>query len=156
MIYLDGLPFYDKSQSARPGVGEYASYKRSTTGKIVRTKQQVVTTERSYTLNCDYQQRLLLENLLADSLQPFDFIDDRGFSWLTSTGVDDSTHAYETGAYFKAPTFLRWVPQSGKDAKACDQNWDVDITILVNATGVVGGSGSTLFDDTGDILLDDS
>ncbi len=156
MIYLDSKPFSNVSQTARPSLMEFASYKYGTTGKIIRTKAPTVSNERTYTINVTYQERLVLENLLADSLQPFDFIDDYGFQWLTSTGVDDSTHAYETGAYFKPPTKLNFLPQSGKEAAACDQNWNVDITILTNSTGVRGGSGNTLFDSSGDILLDNS
>lgn len=157
MILLDGLFFNNISQTAKPSLGEYASYKRSTTGKIIRTKSQVVTNERSYTLNVDYAQRLRLENLLANALAPFNFIDDYGFSWLIDAGVDDSLHAYETGAYFMPPTKLNFTPQSPKEAAYCDSNWNVDITILINATGVAGDSANvTILDSSGEVLVDNT
>lgn len=135
MILLDNVYFDTVALSERPSLAEFASYKWSTTGKIIRTKAQVVTNERSYTLNVDVAKRLQLEFLLADSLTPIDFVDDQGFSWIVVNGSDDSSHAYNTGAYFKPPTKLSYTPNDGRSTY-CGMNWNVDVVILVNAAGV--------------------
>lgn len=135
MVLLDGVYFDTISLTSRPSLEEFASFRRSTVGYIVRTKQQVVSNERAYSTNVDAEQRLRLENLLANALVPFNFVDETGFSWLITAGVDDATHAYGTGAYFMPHTRLNFIEQSGKDSRDC-QNWNVDFTILVNARGV--------------------
>jgi len=143
MIILNNVYFDTIASSEKPALGQFASSKRSTTGKLIVTQTQVVSNERTFTLNVDRRQRLRLENLLT-VLGPMDFIDPDGFAWMAGPGVDDERHAYNTGAYFKPPTILNFTPQNANGSQACDQHWNVEVTLLVNARGVRNGSASPM------------
>lgn len=135
MIYLNGIYFNVIALSQKPSIELFSTGRRATTGRLVMTQSQIVSNERTFTLNVDAPQRLRLETLLT-VLGPMDFIDDDGFQWLIASGVDTSNIAYSTGAYFKERTKLNYTLMTGPDERACPANWNVDLTLIVNARGV--------------------
>lgn len=154
MIYLNGVYFTVVALSQKPSIEMFSTGRRATTGRLVMTQSQIVSNERTFTLNVDASERLRLETLLT-VLGPMDFIDDDGFQWLIASGSDTSNIAYGTGAYFKERTKLNYILQKGPDERPCDTNWNVDITLAVNAIDVRSG-GSVISDTSGLLIMDDS
>lgn len=154
MIYLNGIYFDTVALQSKPAIEMFSSGKRSTTGRLIITQAQVVSNERGYTVNVNLEQRLRLENLLT-VFGPMDFIDETGFQWLISDGFDTDNIAYNTGAYFTPHTRLSYTEQIGPDGRACDMNWNVDFTLIINAIGVRDG-GSEIQDSEGQPISDDS
>lgn len=136
MIIVNNLyAFQSEGLSEKPSLEQFATQKRSTVGYLVTTQSQIVSNEKSYTLLVTRQERTWLEDMLP-FLGAFNFVDESAFSWIVTPGTDDANHAYNTGAYFLAPTKLIFVPQQANGALACDQRWQVDVTFIINARGV--------------------
>lgn len=135
------------------GLAEVSNLTRNQTqvdsinGYLVTTQSRYVRWKMSYQLVCDRQQKELLEQLYAELLGPFDFVDHRLFSWLTGAGTDDDTHAYGTGALFVQGLDINGTPTAGNGYYSCEQTWLIPITLIVSARGLKGNSANVIGSD---------
>ena len=60
-----------------------------------------------------------------------------------STGTDDDTHAYETGAYFAANQDIEERAEQVGGYYACNQFWNIPVTFTINARGLNGNSANS-------------
>lgn len=140
MIILNGDYFDTVGDSELEPLTRPATLERSTTGYLISFQSQWVELRISVTLTVNLDQKNRLKELFSFTFGPLDLIDFRGFSWLTTNGTDDDTHAYNTGAYFVPGQNLDGPKQQSNDYRACDQSWLVPVTFVVNARSLAGNS----------------
>lgn len=97
-------------------------------------------TKRAYhlTLLCTIADVATLRQTYAKTATALNLTDEEGFTWSTSAGTNDATHAYSTGVYIdknaspfdpKPMTPMGWTQAN---------RFTVDIHLRVNATGLYG------------------
>lgn len=139
----------------------FSAHKTSLTGQLIVTQGQFFRPRRRYTVMVNADQRDWLEQFMEEHFGPFDFIDSYGFSWLTTAGTDDATHAYNTGAYFAPGQSLTETPQQ-PNSRLCSNAWEIPIEFVINARGrksssaTPGGLNSTVFNETPGGTIDGS
>ena len=131
MIILSDYYFDTEGLTEQPNIGLFSSQRYSAVGRLITTQLRANSRERACTVLVGQQGRANLEYLAA--LNGYmDFTDYFGVSYLTSNGVDDATHKYNTGAVFKAGQDLTFNIQQANGSEACDQKWQVQLTLVLN------------------------
>lgn len=119
------------------------SFNDSINGYLIKTRTRYSRWRFKYTLSLNRAQLLNLQSLFAESIGNLDFVDHRGFSWLTSTGSDDATHAYNTGADIEEER-LTFTPDNGNGYETCIASWTTGLTFLVSARGLAGNTANII------------
>lgn len=141
VILGDSLVLQTEGMEEVASLRTYSTHRNSILGHLITTQSQYVRPVRTYNVIVDQTQREALEKFASSSFGPFRFVDHRGFSWLPTTGTDDDSHAYGTGAYFAPSTELVERPQQA-NGETCDNRWQVQLTFIVNARQYKGQSAT--------------
>lgn len=144
MIILDGQYAFDtKGETEISRLERKSSRQDSITGYLISTQSRYVRWRFNCNLLVGIEDLESLQEFFATRNGVFDFVDFRGFSWLTGAGVDNTTHAYSTGALFDMNELVPQ-PQNANGSQAPCQSWLVPITIVCNARNIrSGNAGNT-------------
>lgn len=142
MIILNGSYVFETEGGTEIGrLQRNKTFHDSITGYLIKVRSRYSRWRMAYTLLVDKQELEDLQELFAENVAPMDFIDHRGFSWLTASGSDDAHHAYSTGGEIEEVDLVP-TPATPKNYQACDQRWHVPVTIIVSARGLAGNSAN--------------
>lgn len=150
MIILNSqYPFDTKGETEISQLSRKSSRRDSITGYLISTQSRYTRWRFNCNLLVGKQDLETLQQFFAEQNGSFDFVDWRGFSWLTASGTNNDTHAYSTGALFDQDSLQPQV-QQGNGYQACGQTWIVPVNFIINARGLSG----TPAGDSGEVALE--